>query len=1090
MTCLNLLKSGMDAFQAIITTSRPLHERLAACVDEGHPSGGEAVERTLESWCATVANGDRGAFDRRLAWDGFCERQVRRVLEDASPAPLAAPPWAQALQRAYGRTSAEVVAAFGRVKGPREYLRPGDPLPFEALFNPLVLTARQKVREWAGGAYEELDRNAHAALERSLLKRLSRVTEQALYVEFAAFRVCRNMFADPHAQREQPDREEAFTAFLKHMQTGGWLTFLQTYSVAARLLGQLTTLWVEATTAFMQHLFDDAHALERMFNAGRPLGRVVAVQSDVADYHRGGRSVLIVRFEAGCTVVYKPRPLPVECFYASLLEWLNGQGALLPLKAVRIVPRPTHGWLEFIEHKPCSSEEEVKRFFLRCGMLLCLAYVFNGTDFHYENLIASGEHPFLIDMEGLLKPRFCFEERLPGQDFAAESAREKSVRSVLNLRMLPLVKVIGEHHAVDTSSLGEMPTFPVTVERWADINRDTMRPARRAVPLETPHKHLLFYAGKPVRAADNVEQIIQGFRHTYQVLRRRHRDLTAPDGLLGQLREKRVRFILRNTSLYGTLLERCLHPKYLRRGTDRSIQLDGLCRPLLKVQERPAVWPALIEERAALEQMDIPLFEAPANGTSLILPSGEVVPACFEQSAVSEVEARLDALSVTDLELQTGLIRAAFRVSKTHDLRIPKVMPTRVAEQRRDRRSSHEATSPVHLRLLAEAIRVAEVIHAGAIHADDGSLAWLGVNYVPSVRRYRVGPTTLNLFTGYCGIALFFAALARVSGEIRFRKWALASLKPFRTRIPALLRALRLRRNVDVGIGTGMAGVLYTLCRSAAWLHEPVLYEEARRVASLLDPEVIKPGPAFDVLSGAAGAVLGLLTLHDATGDGAWLETALRWGRHLIAGRTCDPRTQAHLWPSRYGTFEAGFAYGQSGIAYALMRLGSVAGDDSLCEVAVRTLNAERSMLGLDWEQVRREEPVASWSYGAAGVGLARLACLQPGGASPLRADLARAVNCTRTYLFEGTDTLCCGTLGRIDFLLSCALQIGDDHLLEEVRSGACALMDRASSEGTYRHVWGGAACAPGLFLGASGIGYTLLRIGFPDLIPSVLSWN
>jgi|SRR5215510_15999712 hypothetical protein len=37
-------------------------------------------------------------------------------------------------------------------------------------------------------------------------------------------------------------------------------------------------------------------------------------------------------------------------------------------------------------------------------MLLCIVYALCGTDFHSENMIASGDQPVLVDLETLLTP--------------------------------------------------------------------------------------------------------------------------------------------------------------------------------------------------------------------------------------------------------------------------------------------------------------------------------------------------------------------------------------------------------------------------------------------------------------------------------------------------------------------------------------------------------------------------------------------------------------------------------------------------------------------------------------------------------------
>lgn len=47
----------------------------------------------------------------------------------------------------------------------------------------------------------------------------------------------------------------------------------------------------------------------------------------------------------------------------------------------------------------CATETEIKNYFTRLGINLFLCYAIGAADIHYENVIAAGEFPVLIDME-------------------------------------------------------------------------------------------------------------------------------------------------------------------------------------------------------------------------------------------------------------------------------------------------------------------------------------------------------------------------------------------------------------------------------------------------------------------------------------------------------------------------------------------------------------------------------------------------------------------------------------------------------------------------------------------------------------------
>ena len=136
---------------------------------------------------------------------------------------------------------------------------------------------------------------------------------------------------------------------------------------------------------------------------------LVSLDDSKGDQHRDGRSVLIATFNSGFRIVYKPRPLAVAMHFQELLNWLNDRGAEPPLRTIRILDRGVYGWIEFIAPQGCGSGDEVRRFYARQGEYLALLYALEATDFHYENVIAVGEHPILVDLETLFQP--CIKDR-------------------------------------------------------------------------------------------------------------------------------------------------------------------------------------------------------------------------------------------------------------------------------------------------------------------------------------------------------------------------------------------------------------------------------------------------------------------------------------------------------------------------------------------------------------------------------------------------------------------------------------------------------------------------------------------------------
>ena len=964
-------------------------------------------------------------------------------------------------------------------------------IPFADLLLPVAQTVRRRINESVGDGDQRFHGEAWTALERALLERLASILGNPLNAEFAAKRAAACQFGTGTTESDVDN--PLYREFVASKKNDGLQSFFDTYPVAKRLCTQITDYWVEATSEFLRRLAEDRSALEDTFNDGGPLGDVVDLDADVADPHDEGRNVIIVEFECGTKVVYKPRPIPVEAFYNRFLDWLESRDAMHSLRMLSLVGRPTHGWVEFAEHQPCGNDEAVTRFYQRCGMLLCIAYVFNGTDFHRENFIANGEQPVLIDMEGLLRPHFDLEERLPTQDLVPQSAKHRFNASVLNTRMVPMLKT-KNGRAVDTSSLGSEHRPQLEIREWANVNQDDMRPHKHAVVTDERCKDVLYTDdGEPTHAGEHLDEIVDGFKHTYEVLRDHRDELLGPDGLLSEAKGTSVRFILRDTSLYSTLLERCLHPKYLRDEVDRFIQLDVLSRPLLSLDERPKIWPAVAAERKALNRMDVPLFEAQADSRALTLPSGETIPDCFSRSAYEEVCHRLRSLDRDDLSFQTTAIREVFRVKEARGLRAdaPGDSASSSASQPATT-NTDDAPTPDGVDSLREdaervARRVADDLLERSVQDSEDTLSWLGARYRTPSRRHDVGPARMNLFDGYSGTALLFAALAQVTGEAAYEEHALAALRPLRSRLSELEKAVTLRKSVNIGGGTGLGSVVAALTRASDLLDDPALLDDARDVASLLDPEALDHNGVYDVTSGAAGAVLGFLTLHEATGNDRVLDAAAEWGHFLLDERTEDAETGHRVWPSgQERGVETGFAHGQAGIACALWRLGEATAASRYVEAATKAAAHERHVLGADLEGALDDEPTAAWSHGATGIGISRLAGAAGTDDAPVRSDLDAALRHAEAHLLDGADPLCCGGAGRISLLVGAGRALGRPDLREAGQKGAARLCSRIRRRGTCRPAWSRDVFDTGFFQGSAGVAYTLLRVAWPQSIPTV----
>src|SRR5262249_16662164 len=149
-------------------------------------------------------------------------------------------------------------------------------------------------------------------------------------------------------------------------------------------------------------------------------GNVIALHGQAGDLHKRGRSAILVKFESGLKLAYKPHSLAVNRHFQTLLEWLNDRGRSTPFHTIRHLDGCDHGWVEVVPFVKCGSVDGLHRFYHRQGGLLAILYALCATDMHSENLIAHGEHPVIVDLETLFQPRSYFDRSRDKHAFARD----------------------------------------------------------------------------------------------------------------------------------------------------------------------------------------------------------------------------------------------------------------------------------------------------------------------------------------------------------------------------------------------------------------------------------------------------------------------------------------------------------------------------------------------------------------------------------------------------------------------------------------------------------------------------------------------
>jgi type 2 lantibiotic biosynthesis protein LanM len=1056
----------------------------------------QKIGHRLERWCQVVAQGNWNTLQKRLEWEGLDFDTIRPQLgtvEFNAGQPL--PKWAETLQK--------IIQTATEFQPELETFLPTDsenPIPFEDIFLPIIKVAKL---ELLNRVEEHLPRlllteTAYRNLERSLLQRLASFCTKTLHFEFSQARPFgQNLLNLLGLETESEKTKTHYNKFVNQLLQDGLMTFFCKYPVLGRLVATAVNFWVDFTAEFLQRLAEDKADIQQIFGESgseQPdyLGKVAEIKTSLSDPHKQGRTVILLTFESGLKLVYKPKDLGLEVSFNQFLDWCNQHSHLLDFKVIQVLNRNNYGWVEYVEHQACSDEAAAERFYQRAGMLLCVLYTLRGTDCHHENLIASGEHLVLIDTETLLHHEANLIENSPDMQGSEANAEQQLGNSVLRSGLLPRWDFSSDRRvAYDVSGLGstDPQQAPQKVPRWGLVNTDEMHLGYEFITL--PIQKNVPYIGEIALSPNDYQaQIAAGFERMYRFLMDNKDMLFQPKSPLTVMGKQQVRFVFRPTRVYSVILQKIWASDYLKDGIDYSIELERLSCAFLVAQEKPNAWHILSAELRAMEQLDIPFFTANAASDELSVSDDLSIPHYFKQPSYHHVLKQLQAMSKTDLARQIAIIQGSFHAKLAQ-----------TSSEESEQWDVESAPLLSSAQLIEEAGAIANALEKTAILDPDGSINWIGLNYVPEAERFRLQVLGSGLYDGRSGVALFLAALNKVAGEPRLRDLALRTLQPLRRQIQTfdLESQQRMSRLMGIGGGAGLGSLIYAFVKVSQFLNDETLLADAQALAEWMTPELIAADKKLDVMSGAAGAILGLLCLYEVTKDATVLEKAIACGQHLLS-RQVSYKGAPKAWQTLGEQPLTGFSHGTAGISYALLRLYTVTQNQDYYEAALAGIEYERSVFCEsqgNWPDFRSAEmnqppgfPVR-WCHGATGIGLGRLGSLGVIDSPEIEQEIEIALQTTQNYSLQDSDHLCCGNLGRIEVLLVGAQRCSRSDWHQIALQNAANVVAKAKQTGAYQMFTNlpSSVFHPSLFRGTAGIGYELLRLATDDL-PSVLLWE
>lgn len=1000
---------------------------------------------------------------RKILSDGFLE-----ILKNAPYAIL--PEWLRQLETVY--TTYIPDTTFFSDTFIEEVKLAGFFNPFE----PIIRYGKRKLKEkiqsetkgWANFNFD------YTEIERQLINNIAYtlfdLVDRTLVLELNISKLENTLYGNNPSER--------FESFIKQISSFPKLRqLIEDYPTLFRQAVEFIERWIEVSGRLVLRLNTDLKEIKSFFHIQEEK-KIKKFHINAGDRHRGGETVVIITFASNEKIVYKPHSLTVDLHFQELLKWINNQGLEPELKLLRLIDKAGYGWVEFIENVACNNEDEVTRFYQRIGNLLAILYTINATDFHYENLIAHGEHPMLIDLESLFHgpPGFGYDE----VDVAINN---KISESVLKIQLLPFKLHLGQG-VVDISGITNIDGVesPTPVASWQASATDDMKITKIKTVFSGGKNAPSIISNRKIKILDYSKIIEYAFRKCYHIILDKKEFLLSDNSVIRNFKNDEIRILLRSTANYTQIIRASAHPDHLQNYMEREKLFSLLWDMANDNNKYRSIIPL---EKESMNQMDVPFFYTKPDSRDLFC-NGKIIAEFYEKTGLEQVLRKLGTLSAEDCEQQCWFIKASLSSSVANHLSIEELGQIRY----KFKPASYEAQKE---ELVKTAVTLGDRILKTSIR-DAGFASWASMILVDG-KNYDVRPLMLDLYSGLPGVSIFFAALYAETREEKY----LALLNECLNNIKRLTdRYIAVDFAERIGAFDGWAGIVYAVHFIDSLINREDIHDYANQLLDhLLSKIMFIKG--YDILDGMAGVAVILKNIYGIKPSAKLLEAIT-----ILADKLVD--AAIHLengvaWKNGEDKIPlTGFGHGASGIAYALFEINKISPKPVYLEKAIAGIEFESSkfieQIG-NWMDLRifreddlqnqMKDEMIAWCHGAVGIGISRVNMLKQLHHDRIAKDLEIALQSTIERGFGQNHSLCHGDFGNLELLLQCA-EYYDDQKLKKLTYQICKpLLEYLNNHDCI----GGVALGvenPSLMIGTAGVGYQLLRLGDPEKYPSLLT--
>ena len=828
------------------------------------------------------------------------------------------------------------------------------------------------------------------------------------------------------------------------------------YRCIVKRCEQITSDYVEV----VKHFCEDRRELQKELFADICPDRITGIKGGFSDLHNGGKQVLFLQIDDTKEIVYKPHSMRNEKAFYGLLDWL-GRKTGIEQYAYSFLSRNTYSWSICVEHATCTTKQQSEAYYVRLGVELFLAYLLGTKDLHYENIIASGEYPVLVDLEVLVSAAGDEERKSVTQEINYQLSQ-----SVLYTGVLPFYHWNQEGKGIDSSAVSGIggQEYPFKMPVIGDPKTSDMR-IEYQYGSSKNKQNLATIKGKFYAPYLYKNEIAEGFGKAYIQAMRNKDELMRQ---LAKLENVQSRVLVADTQRYGMTLSGSYHPSLLKDGADREVFLYSMWRGRSKEETE-----LVNSEVKNLLDGDVPYFYCTLNQKDLFCKNKVVKKNYFSKEPVKEIYDRIDMLSENELEKQLAFIHLS--LDMMHGKECKYMNNTYFVSKDIPIQEDEEGVGVYDVDDLIE-----RLLKFAVWNQEKTEVSWFTVQLSSFGKTtWRIKPMKHYLYDGLSGMLLLFYKLKQ---------------KMHNKEVSAIYNSLRkmLFRYTDEGdmnitsLDTKNTGA-YEGESSIAYVYVLLFYQSGEKqylqyaekhmaiVEKLIDEDT-----SYDLLTGNAGAAWIFMLLYRITNKRQYLYLAERAVNRLT--EKAESQENGLAWSVEKNTLPmAGMAHGNSGILMPIIALWKHTGKKRYKELAEQVLNYEDCLYDSNmnnWKDMRRESdaeitdnigPIA-WCHGAPGILYSRVICYgiveDEACKRRLETDIKRAYSKLREYWKRDSYCLCHGTMGNL-WILNIAeqkmKQYGilkeEEMVLKEINIKRVKLLPQEEINPGFMNGYGGIIC-------------------------------